>query len=310
MSEQKESNINRALALLIEYYNSVRLCKEIEYTSSVDMNIKTEMVSASARKLNSYTTFCSSLEDETEQRNCLNLISKYQMDNVLTSSIGSFEQLTDKQKRDKDFLMVCLRSGVDGRILSHVNPFILFTSSPDDEDNFVDWYETAELDDQFIGEAVKINEHCFFGIVNNDQIQTKIDDGYTKFEIWSDENAWVNALQNSKFLKYHDDLSLDALIDEMAGTPIEQTFNETIATVKSDLNAFASSIIHDYFRLFLSLQEAEKEYDIKVDEQYFNAVANNQTAEPTLRNHAQSQEIYHCTKLGRFEAIIKFIYAH
>ena len=237
-------------------------------------------------------------------------MEKYDIGNLLSNSIAEFQRITEEQKKDKNFLIFCLRSGVDGRILKYANPFILFTSSPQDEDDISDWYDKAELDNQFIGEALKLNEHCFFGLIDNDDIMFQIGEGYDLFDIRDDENAWVNALQNPKFLRYHDDFAFDEFIEEAKGTPVERAFNKTIAAVKSNLSVFASSIINDYFFSFFSREYIEKEYGIKFDESYFQNVAKNQTEEPTLKDHPQYQDIYENTNLDDFEAIIRFVFAH
>ena len=236
-------------------------------------------------------------------------MTKYEIGNLLSNSIASFQKITEEQKKDKNFLIFCLQSGVDGRILKYANPFILFTSSPQYEDDISDWYENAELDNQFIGEALKLNEHCFFGLIDNDDVIIKINEGYDLFDIRDDENAWVNALQNPKFLRYHNDFAFDEFIGEAKGTPVEQAFNKTIAMVKSNLNTFASSIINDYF-IFPKKEYIEEDYDINFDESYFLKVAKNQTEEPTLKEHAQCQDIYENTNLDDFEAIIKFVFSH
>lgn len=236
-------------------------------------------------------------------------MAKYEIGNLLSNSITAFQKITEEQKKDKNFLIFCLQSGIDGRILKYANSFILFTSSPQEGDDISDWYEKAELDNQFIGEALKLNEHCFFGLIDNDDIMTKINEGYDLFDIRDNENAWVNALQNPKFLKYHNDFAFDEFIEEAKGTPVEQAFNKTIAMVKSNLYVFASSIINDYF-MFLDREYIEKNYDIKFDESYFRNVAKNKTEEQTLRDHPQCQDIYENTNIDDFEEIIKFIFVH
>ena len=76
-------------------------------------------------------------------------MTKYEIGNLLSNSIASFQKITEEQKKDKNFLIFCLQSGVDGRILKYAFPFILFTSSPQDEDDISYWYKNAELDNQF-----------------------------------------------------------------------------------------------------------------------------------------------------------------
>ena len=79
--------------------------------------------------------------------------------------------------------------------------------------------------------------------------------------------------------------------------------------VKSNLNIFASSIIHDYF-IFPKKEYIEEDYGIKFDESYLLNVAKNQTEEPTLKDHPQCLDIYENTNLDDFEEIIKFVFAH
>lgn len=309
MPEKNTTNVEKALDLLIDFLKKNKNVQDLQ-DRNFSALAQAEALNASIDSYKDFIEFSTSLPED-DMKNAIALLDAYKdVQDLNKNAIKSFQQLTDEQRKDKDFLRVCLRSGVDGRILSHANPFIMFTSFPEDESNMDDWYETAELDDQFIGDAVKLNEHSFFGLLDNADIKTKIYDGYNKFDLWDDEKAWINALQNPKFLRYHDDFSLDSFIEEMAGTAIEQAFNETIAKVKSHLNGFASSIIHDYFFSFENLENVEKQYNIKFDEQYFHAVAENQTEEPTLNGHDQCQDIYDSTQLGDFEAIIKFIYAH
>lgn len=241
----------------------------------------------------------------------LELVSKVlgftdQLKGLIDNNLGSFEALSDDLKQDKRFILLAVMSGVDGRILNHVSPYLIFTDKPENEQEFENWYENAIFDEEFFGLLTGLNEHCFYGMWSNPKVEEFVASGYVKFDIWENESAWVSAGKNPKFLKYHDDMSLALVIKEWADTAVERTLQDTIRKVSSNLPGFAKSILQDYFNV-MDLTQVEKQFNIEFDDGYLQLVANSDDQMPALNNHDQSVEIYDLTNLSDFEATIRFI---
>jgi len=241
----------------------------------------------------------------------LELVSKVlgftdQLKGLIDNNLGSFEALSDDLKQDKRFILLAMMSGVDGRILNHVSPYLIFTDKPENEQEFENWYENAIFDEEFFGLLTGLNEHCFYGMWSNPKVEEFVASGYVKFDIWENESAWVSAGKNPKFLKYHDDMSLALVIKEWADTAVERTLQDTIRKVSSNLPGFARSILQDYFNV-MDLTQVEKQFNIEFDDGYLQLVANSDDQMPALNNHDQSVEIYDLTNLSDFEATIRFI---
>jgi len=241
----------------------------------------------------------------------LELVSKVlgftdQLKGLIDNNLGSFEALSDDLKQDKRFILLAVMSGVDGRILNHVSPYLIFTDKPENEQEFENWYENAIFDEEFFGLLTGLNEHCFYGMWSNPKVEEFVASGYVKFDIWENESAWVSAGKNPKFLKYHDDMSLALVIKEWADTAVERTLQDTIRKVSSNLPGFARSILQDYFNV-MDLTQVEKQFNIEFDDGYLQLVANSDDQMPALNNHDQSVEIYDLTNLSDFEATIRFI---
>jgi len=133
--------------------------------------------------------------------------------------------------------------------------------------------------------------------------------GVLKFDLWENETAWVSAGKNPKFLRYHDDMSLELVMEEWAGSEVERTLKDTIRKVSSDLPDFARSILPDYFNL-MDLKQVEKQFNLRFDDSYLEMIRKNDEQMPALHRHEQSEEIYNCTDLSDFEAIVRFIVSH
>lgn len=231
------------------------------------------------------------------------------LEGLIKNNLQSFEVLSDDLKRDKKFLLLALMSGVDGRLLTYASPFVMFNDEPQVEQQFDNWYKTAEFDDVFFSLASGLNEHTFYGLWSNPKIENIVADGYKKFDLWENESAWVSAAKNPRFLRYHDDLSLGLIMEEWEGTAVEQTLKSTIRKVSSDLLEFARTILPDYFNI-MDLKQVENQFNIKFNDVYLELIGKSDEQSPALHNHDQSEEIYSLTDLKGFEAIIRFIFSH
>lgn len=191
--------------------------------------------------------------DEDSQKNLdifLELIGCYDELKKLTSnSFQAFAALDVELKRNKKFLLLALMSGVDGRLLAHVSPYLIFTDQPEKEQKFDDWYENAIFDNNFFRLVSGLNEHSFYGFWSNPKIEEFVAQGYDKFDILEIEEAWISALKNPKFLKYHKDFYFKMLIDEWKGTSVEAEVLNLVNEVKSDIYSFAAEVIGDYFTM-------------------------------------------------------------
>lgn len=228
---------------------------------------------------------------------------------LTSNSLQAFEALDVELKRNKRFLLLALMSGVDGRLLTYASPFVMFNDEPQGEQQFDNWYKTAEFDDVFFSLASGLDEHSFYGLWSNPKIEDIVADGYKKFDLWENESAWVSAAKNPRFLRYHDDLSLGLIMEELEGTAVEQTLKSTIRIVSSDLLEFATTILPDYFNI-MDLKQVENQFNIKFNDVYLELIGKSDEQLPALHNHDQSEEIYSLTDLKGFEAIIRFIVSH
>lgn len=235
-------------------------------------------------------------------------VLSYQVDleGLTGNQIQAFVALSDELKQNKKFLLLALMSGVDGRLLTHVSPYLIFTDQPEEEQKFDDWYESAIFDEEFFRMVSELNEHSFFGFWSNPKIEEFVGAGCAKFDLWENESAWISAGKNPKFLKYHDDMSLELVMKEWAGTAVERTLQDTIRKVNSNLPGFARSILPDYFNV-MDLTQVEKQFNIEFNDDYLELVGKKDEQMPALNNHDQSVEIYDLTNLNDFEAVIRFI---
>mgnify|MGYP006429351323 CR=1 FL=1 len=234
---------------------------------------------------------------------------KDQLIRLIDNTQGSFKALSDALKQDKRFILLAVMSGVDGRILNHVSPYLIFTDKPENEQEFENWYENAIFDEEFFGLLTGLNEHCFYGMWSNPKVEEFVASGYDKFDIWDNQSAWISAFKNPRFLRYHDDFSFNLLLDEWNDTPVEVEIRKLITNVKQDIHDFSKSILNDYFRL-RSREAIEVEFNIKFDDVYLELIREGDEQMPALHNHDQSVEIYDFTNLSDFESLIRFIVSY
>jgi hypothetical protein len=239
----------------------------------------------------------------------LELISYSEKSQQLTSnSLQAFEALDIELKRNKRFLLLALMSGVDGRLLTYVCPYVMFMNEPKGEQDFDEWYKAAEFDTNFFSLVTELNEHCFYGLHSNLKTEGFVANGYEKFDIWENQSAWISAFKNPKFLKYHDDFSFKLVMEERAGTPLEAEIVTLLTKVKSDISGFAAQMIQDYFP-FGNREKVEKTYDVEFNEDYFIKIINTKPEEAALDGKSFAGEIYSTTNLREFERVIQFIYS-
>lgn len=287
--------------------------KLIELSHSLDDNL--EKTEALTKSTEAYSLVVQAVAhhaggDDSSQKNLdilLELIGCYdELKKLTSSSFRTFVDLDAERKGNKKFLLLALMSGVDGRLLAHVSPYLIFTDHPKKEQKFDDWYENATFDKEFFRLVTELNEHSFYGFWSNPKIEEFVVQGYDKFDIWEIEEAWVCSLKNPKFLKYHDDMSLELVMKEWAGTAVERTLQDTIRKVNSNLLGFARSILPDYFNV-MDLTQVEKHFNIEFNDDYLELVGKKDEQMPALNNHDQSVEIYDLTNLSDFEATIRFV---
>ena len=308
--------LTQGVDLLAKYKKLSEFSTHLIQNKSVDYNIKSKSIVDEGKAGLDYSKFLMSLVVQmpdvkgtgTRDEHVYEKIIVYEkaLDPLLENSLSAFENLNIELAQDKDFLILCLKAGVDGRLLSYVSEYIIFTNFPKNENDLDTWYETAEFDNEFFSSVAELNEHSFYGLWSNPKIEGMIADGYEKFDLWENESAWVSAGKNPKFLKYHDDMSLALVIKEWADTAVERTLQDTIRKVSSNLPGFARSILQDYFNV-MDLTQVEKQFNIEFDDGYLQLVANSDDQMPALNNHDQSVEIYDLTNLSDFEATIRFI---
>lgn len=286
--------------------------KNRHLSETLDDNLeKTKAIAASLEDFANFTEIIVELCDDGDKGDLVELATKVlgyrgDLEGLTGNRIKAFEELGDDLKQDKKFLILALMSGVDGRLLAHVSPYLIFTDQPEKERKFDEWYENASFDDEFFRLVAELNEHSFFGFWSNPKIEEFAANGYEKFDVWENESAWVSAGKNPKFLKYHDDLSLELVMKEWAGSAVERTLQDTIKKVNSDLPSFARSILPDYFNM-MDLTQIEKQFNIEFGDSYLELVGKSDEQMPALNNHDKSVEIYDLTNLSDFEATIKFI---
>lgn len=228
-----------------------------------------------------------------------------ELEGLIDNNLGSFEALSDELKQDKKFVLLAVMSGVDGRILNHVSPYLIFTDKPGSEQEFENWYENAVFDDEFFRLLSGLNEHSFYGVWSNPKIEEFVGNGYEKFDIWENQSAWISAFKNPRFLRYHDDFSFNLLLDKWNGTPVEGELRKLITNVKKDIYNFSKSILNDYFRL-RSREAIEVQYDICFEETYLNSILSDRHGTKQTKFEL-NDEIYDCTNLRIFERILEFI---
>lgn len=314
-----KTSLAQAVDLLAKLKKLQKFSTHLIHNESVDYEIKSKSFIDSANAAVDYSKFLTSLSlkmsnskgTDTYDEHVFNKITVYEeaLDPLLENSLSAFENLNVELAQDKDFLILCLKAGVDGRLLSYVSEYIIFTDLPKNENDLATWYETSEFDNEFFSLVAKLNEHSFYGLWSNPKIEGMVADGFEKFDLWENESAWVSAGKNPRFLKYHDDLSLGLVIKEWEGTAVERTLKSTIRKVSSDLPDFARSILPDYFNV-MDLKQVEKQFNIKFDDVYLQLIRESDEQMPALHNHNQSVEIYDFTNLSDFEAIIRFIVSY
>lgn len=314
-----KTSLAQALDLLAKLKKLQKISTHLIHNKSVDSEIKSKSFIDSANAAVDYSKFLTSIAlkmsnskgTDTYDEHFFKKITFYEeaLDPLLENSLSAFENLNVELAQDKDFLILCLKAGVDGRLLSYVSEYIIFTDLPKNENDLATWYETLEFDNEFFSLVAELNEHSFYGLWSNPKIEGMVADGFEKFDLWENESAWVSAGKNPRFLKYHDDLSLGLVIKEWEGTAVERTLKSTIRKVSSGLPDFARSILPDYFNI-MDLKQVEKQFNIKFDDVYLQLIRESDEQMPALHNHNQSVEIYDFTNLSDFEAIIRFIVSY
>jgi len=289
--------------------------KLIDLSHSLDDNLeKTEALTKSTK---AYSLVVQAVADhaggdDSSQKNLdilLELIGCYdELKKLTSSSFRTFVDLDAERKGNKKFLLLALMSGVDGRLLAHVSPYLIFTDHPKKEQKFDDWYENATFDKEFFRLVTELNEHSFYGFWSNPKIEEFVAQGYDKFDIWEIEEAWVCSLKNPKFLKYHEDFHFNILIEEWKGTSVEAEVLNLVNEVKSDISRFAAEVIDDYFTM-TSRGYIEKKYDITFNAEYILQIINTQSDQAALIGRNSANEIYSTTNLLEFERLIQFIYS-
>jgi len=289
-----------------DYIKNYRLSK------TLDNNLeKTNALAAATEAMAALSSKTVQLaKDKGFANDDLNLLLKVlsfqdELAGLMDNNLGSFEALSDELKQDKKFVLLAVMSGVDGRILNHVSPYLIFTDRPESEQEFENWYENAIFDDEFFRLLSGLNEHSFYGVWSNPKIEEFVGNGYEKFDIWENESAWISNFKNPRFLRYHDDFSFNLLLEEWDGTPVEVEFRKLITNVKKDIYDFAKSILNDYFRL-RSRETIEVQYDICFEETYLNSILSDRHS-AKQQKFELNDEIYDCTELRTFERILEFI---
>ena len=286
--------------------------KNYRLSETLDANL--EKTNALAAATEAMAALCSETvqlaKDKGFENDDLKLLLKVlsfqdQLEGLIDNNLGSFEALSDELKQDKKFVLLAVMSGVDGRILNHVSPYLIFTDKPGSEQEFETWYENAIFDDEFFRLLSGLNEHSFYGVWSNPKIEEFVGNGYEKFDIWENQSAWISAFKNPKFLRYHDDFSFNLLLDEWNDTPVEVELRKLITNVKKDIYDFSKSILNDYFRL-RSREEIEVQYDIRFEELYLNSILTDRHGTKQTKFEL-NDEIYDCTDLRTFERILEFI---
>ena len=289
-----------------DYIKNYRLSK------TLDNNLeKTNALAAATEAMAALSSKTVQLaKDKGFANDDLNLLLKVlsfqdELAGLMDNNLGSFEALSDELKQDKKFVLLAVMSGVDGRILNHVSPYLIFTDRPESEQEFENWYENAIFDDEFFRLLSGLNEHSFYGVWSNPKIEEFVGNGYEKFDIWENQSAWISAFKNPKFLRYHDDFSFNLLLDEWNDTLVEVELRKLITNVKKDIYDFSKSILNDYFRL-RSREAIEVQYDICFEELYLNSILTDRHGTKQTKFEL-NDEIYDCTELRTFERILEFI---
>jgi hypothetical protein len=289
-----------------DYIKNYRLSK------TLDKNLeKTNALAAATKAMaalsNETVQLAKNKGFENDDLNLLIKVLSFQdeLEGLIDNNLGSFEALSEELKQDKKFILLAVMSGVDGRILNHVNPYLIFTDRPESEQEFENWYENAIFDDEFFRLLSGLNEHSFYGVWCNPKIEEFVGNGYAKFDIWENQSAWISAFKNPRFLRYHDDFSFNLLLDEWDDTPVKVELRKLITNVKKDIYDFAKSILNDYFRL-RSREAIEVQYDICFEKAYLNSILSDRNGKKQSKFEL-NDEIYDCTDLRTFERILEFI---
>ena len=222
-----------------------------------------------------------------------------------------FSDLTLDEKRDKKFISECLERGVDPRMLQHVSPYVLFTHYPsDDEDENLpfEWHKgPAKFDTDFFKHLCKLTEHTFWNFWINPEVELLVGNDFDKFDLWDNEEAWLAAVENPKFIKYFSDLELQEIIDEWDGFPdLQKAIRAQISSINDDLKTFAATILDEYFGAFSSTY-IEESYGIDLGDEYLSAVVNNNSDQLVLEEEPDSDDIYGLSNLSEFEALVAFV---
>ena len=227
---------------------------------------------------------------------------------LLISGESHLTTLTADERRDKKFIIECIERGVRPAMLRHVSPYVLFTSCPADEASLYEWHEgPLEFDVNFFGRLCELSEHAFWNIWSNPDVEVLVGDGYEKFDLWDNEEAWLTAVQNPNFIKYFSDLELQEVIDEWDGFPdLQRALKAQITSISVVLKNFAATILEEYFPNYSSAY-IEESYGIDLGDEYLSAVVNNTSGKLVFDEDMDKDDIYGLSNLSDFEALIAFI---
>ena len=188
---------------------------------------------------------------------------------LLKKDFSSFEHIDLKLKSDRNFIIECLNSGVDGRILQFVNSYIFFRSYPLDAENISSFFATLNvdykkfcsgvndtfsatnqhkiLDVDFLEKIFELTEHAFWAISRNPSMIELLNHG-TFLDSMNYEGIdffWELAFKNPKFyFKYYYDYELHD--KSWSKEHFGQTLASTKKNILKDLDNFAFSIFEDY----------------------------------------------------------------
>lgn len=171
---------------------------------------------------------------------------------LVKKDFNSFETIDLKLKSDKNFIIDCLNSRVDGRILRFVNPFVFFVKKPKNIENTIDfdddlssWSKSPEFDSDFLEKIFSLTEHALWAISNNNGIINLVNHGIFDDVTDADQidQLWQLAVTNPKFLKYKKLYSFEDLDDDLMSK-----LSLTKKNVLKDLDNFAFSIFEDYLK--------------------------------------------------------------
>ena len=245
--------------------------------------------------------------DFDERISSISVPSNDRCDELLSGDL-SFVRLSEDERRDKDFIIECIERGVSPAMLRHVSPYVLFTRYPPDEISLNEWHKSPlEFDAEFFRRLCELSEHSFWNFWSNPDIEVLVGDGYEKFDLWDNEEAWLAAVQNPKFIKYFSDLELQEIIDDWDGFPdLQSALKAQITSISGDLKTFAATILDEYFPNY-SLAYIEESYGIDLGDKYLSAVINNTSDKLVFSAEPDKDDIYGLSNLAEFEALITFV---